>query len=154
MITTYFHRNPARTVDMLSDFYRDRFHKDFLSCAGVIFLNPDPPPMTGTSILDGRNIKFINVENVYNRLISYDGYDMHGLTGCFGDSPETDRLTIVFLFMKGYLLMDSTKKMITVYEEHIKNLEKENKSLKMQIKFLKEQLAYKTFGKPNLEEKN
>ena len=96
MITTYFHRNPARTVDMLSDFYRDRFHKDFLSCAGVIFLNPDPPPMTGTSILDGCNIKFINVENVYNRLISYDGYDMHGLTGCFGDSPETDRLTIVF----------------------------------------------------------
>ena len=50
--------------------------------------------------------------------------------------------------------MDSTKKMITVYEEHIKNLEKENKSLKMQVKFLKEQLAYKTFGKPNLEEKN
>ena len=38
--------------------------------------------------------------------------------------------------------------MITVYEEHIKTLEKENKSLKAQIVFLKEQLAYKTFGKP------
>ena len=32
------------------------------------------------------------------------------------------------------------------YEEQIKNLEKENKSLKMQ-------LAYKTFGKPNINEK-
>ena len=39
------------------------------------------------------------------------------------------------------------------YEEQIKNLKKENKSLKMQVDFLKEQLAYKTFGKPNINEK-
>ena len=44
--------------------------------------------------------------------------------------------------------------MITVYEEHIKTLEKENKSLKAQVQFLKEQLAYKTFGKPTHEESN
>ena len=32
-------------------------------------------------------------------------------------------------------------------------LEKENKQLKLQVEFLKEQLAYKTFGKPlDLEE--
>ena len=43
--------------------------------------------------------------------------------------------------------------MIHVYEEHIDALEKENKQLKAQVDFLKEQLAYKTFGKPsNLEE--
>ena len=42
--------------------------------------------------------------------------------------------------------------MITVYEEHIKTLEKENKSLKAQVDFLKEQLAYKTFGKPTHED--
>jgi len=42
--------------------------------------------------------------------------------------------------------------MITVYEEHIKTLEKENRSLKLQVEFLKEQLAYKTFGKPTHEE--
>ena len=43
--------------------------------------------------------------------------------------------------------------MITVYEKHIEELEKENKSLKLQIDFLKEQLSYKTFGKPlDLEE--
>ena len=43
--------------------------------------------------------------------------------------------------------------MIHVYEEHIDVLEKENKSLKSQVDFLKEQLTYKTFGKPlDLEE--
>ena len=42
--------------------------------------------------------------------------------------------------------------MITVYEEHIKTLEKENKSLNAQVLFLKEQLAYKTFGKPTHED--
>ena len=42
---------------------------------------------------------------------------------------------------------------IHVYEEHINALEKENKSLKLQVDFLKQQLEYKTFGKPsNLEE--
>ena len=39
------------------------------------------------------------------------------------------------------------------YKEQIKNLERENKSLNMQVDFLKEQLAYKTFGKPNINEK-
>ena len=50
--------------------------------------------------------------------------------------------------------MKETENMITVCEEHIKTLEKENRSLKMQVDFLKEQLAYKTFGKPNLNEKS
>ena len=51
------------------------------------------------------------------------------------------------------LKLEQSKNMITVYEEHIKSLEEENRSLKMQVDFLKEQLAYKTFGKPNKEEK-
>ena len=38
-------------------------------------------------------------------------------------------------------------------ELKINALEKENKQLKAQVDFLKEQLAYKTFGKPlDLEE--
>ena len=44
--------------------------------------------------------------------------------------------------------------MITVYEKHIDNLEKENKSLKLQVEFLKQQLKYKTFGKPSYEEES
>ena len=48
---------------------------------------------------------------------------------------------------------EQLENMIHVYEEHINALEKENKSLKLQIDFLKQQLEYKTFGKPkNMEE--
>ena len=48
---------------------------------------------------------------------------------------------------------EQLENMIQVYEEQINALEKENKSLKLQVDFLKEQLAYKTFGKPlDLEE--
>ena len=49
---------------------------------------------------------------------------------------------------------EQLENMIHVYEEHINALDKENKSLKLQVDFLKQQLEYKTFGKPNnLEEK-
>ena len=44
--------------------------------------------------------------------------------------------------------LEKLEDMITVYEEHIKTLEEENKSLKAQVVFLKEQLKYRTFGKP------
>ena len=48
---------------------------------------------------------------------------------------------------------EQLENMIHVYEEHINALEKENKSLKLQVDFLKPQLEYKTFGKPkNMEE--
>ena len=46
------------------------------------------------------------------------------------------------------------ERMITVYEKHIEHLEKENKSLKLQVEFLKQQLKYKTFGKPSYEEES
>ena len=48
---------------------------------------------------------------------------------------------------------EQLENMIHIYEEHINALEKENKSLKLQVDFLKQQLEYKTFGKPlDLEE--
>ena len=47
---------------------------------------------------------------------------------------------------------EQLENMITVYEKHIDDLEKENKSLKLQVEFLKQQLKYKTFGKPSYEE--
>ena len=51
------------------------------------------------------------------------------------------------------LKIDKLESMVHVYEEHINALEEENKSLKLQVDFLKEQLSYKTFGKPlDLEE--
>ena len=48
-------------------------------------------------------------------------------------------------------MTDKEMTMIHVYEEHINVLEKENKSLKLQVEFLKQQLEYKTFGKPTHE---
>ena len=48
---------------------------------------------------------------------------------------------------------EQLENILHVYEEHINALEKENKSLKLQVDFLKQQLEYKTFGKPlDLEE--
>ena len=49
---------------------------------------------------------------------------------------------------------EQLENMITVYEKHIDDLEKENKSLKLQVEFLKQQLKYKTFGKPSYEEES
>mgnify|MGYP006060279003 CR=1 FL=1 len=45
-------------------------------------------------------------------------------------------------------MTDKEKTMITVYEAEIEVLQTENSQLKAQVAFLKEQLAYKTFGKP------
>ena len=39
---------------------------------------------------------------------------------------------------------EQLENMIHIYEEHINALEKENKSLKLQVDFLKQQLEYKT----------
>ena len=46
------------------------------------------------------------------------------------------------------------KNMVTVYEKHIEELEEENQKLNAQVNFLKEQLQYKTFGKPSYEEES
>ena len=37
---------------------------------------------------------------------------------------------------------------VIIYQEHCEWLEKENDQLKQQVLFLKEQLEYKTMGKP------
>ena len=48
--------------------------------------------------------------------------------------------------------MTDKETMIHVYEAEIEVLQNENSQLKAQIAFLKEQLAYKTFGKPTHED--
>ena len=71
------------------------------------------------------------------------------------DNKENLKFIIYYNSMDYELELKNEKleSMIHVYEEHIDVLEKENKSLKLQVDFLKEQLAYKTFGKPlDLEE--
>ena len=46
--------------------------------------------------------------------------------------------------------LEKCEDMITVYEKHIEELEKENKELKVQVDFLKEQLYYKSYGLPKV----
>ena len=71
------------------------------------------------------------------------------------DNKENLKFIIYYNSMDYELELKNEKleSMVHVYEEHIDVLEKENKSLKLQVEFLKQQLSYKTFGKPlDLEE--
>ena len=58
----------------------------------------------------------------------------------------------MFTILKTVQQMTDRETMIHVYEEEIQVLQNENSQLKAQIAFLKEQLAYKTFGKPTHED--
>ena len=58
----------------------------------------------------------------------------------------------MFIIPKIVQQMTDKKTMIHVYEAEIEVLQNENNQLKAQVAFLKEQLAYKTFGKPSHED--
>jgi len=55
----------------------------------------------------------------------------------------------MYINLKTVQQMTDNETMITVYQAEIEVLQKENNQLKAQVAFLKEQLAYKTFGKPS-----
>ena len=58
----------------------------------------------------------------------------------------------MFTILKTVQQMTDKKTMIHVYEAEIEVLQNENNQLKAQVEFLKEQLHYKTFGKPTHDE--
>jgi len=58
----------------------------------------------------------------------------------------------MFTILKTVQQMTDKENMIHVYEAEIEVLQSENNQLKAQVAFLKEQLAYKTFGKPSHED--
>ena len=58
----------------------------------------------------------------------------------------------MFTILKIVQQMTDKETMIHVYEEEIQGLQNENNQLKAQVEFLKEQLHYKTFGKPTHDE--
>ena len=92
-IRTYFHLTYERTKDTLSDFHVDKYHFDLPEYAGLIYLTPNPPKESGTTINSSTRI---TVENVYNRLVSYPGKLYHAPTDLFGDSKDNGRMTITF----------------------------------------------------------
>lgn len=99
-ITSNFHVTLLKTKETLEDFEDAKYHCDDAEYAGVLYMYPDPPKGTGTSILDGKNNKIIQVENVYNRLICYPGMATHAPTNLFGDIIENGRMTFTFFISK------------------------------------------------------
>ena len=96
MISTYFHQAPAYIINSRVNFNMMKYHADYLSCAGVIYLTPNAPEDGGTSILDFDKNKIINIENKYNRLVAYDGFNTHAPSNVFGNDLNTNRLTLTF----------------------------------------------------------
>ncbi len=47
---------------------------------------------------------------------------------------------------------ENLESMLTIYQDHIEELEEENTQLKQQVLFLEQQLEYKTLGLPVEEE--
>jgi hypothetical protein len=95
-ISTYFHISYEDTKKQLFDFEVNKYHKDFEKYAGVVYLTPDPITEMGTSILDGYNNQIVNVENVYNRLVSYPAHFPHAPSNLFGNTKENGRMTLTF----------------------------------------------------------
>ena len=50
------------------------------------------------------------------------------------------------------LKVNQLEHMLTVYQDHIEELEAEAKAYQEEILFLKKQLEYKTLGKPNYDD--
>lgn len=101
-ITSHFHISLSKTKETLKNFEDKKYHFDQTEYAGVLYLYPNPPKGTGTSILDGENNKIIQVENVYNRLVCYPGTLIHAPTNLFGDTMKDGRMTFTFFISKGW----------------------------------------------------
>lgn len=99
------------------------YHHDLQQYAGVLYLTPDAPVASGTSLFRAKKTKEMNgfdavygdtyptghldpsvfdcvdtVGNVYNRLILFDSRIIHAATSYFGNSKENGRLFQLFFF--------------------------------------------------------
>lgn len=99
------------------------YHHDSQQYAGVLYLTPDAPVGSGTSLFRAKKTKLMNgfgavyadtyptghldpsvfdcvdnVGNVYNRLILFDSRNIHAASSYFGNSKENGRLFQLFFF--------------------------------------------------------
>ena len=99
------------------------YHHDSQLYAGVLYLTPDAPPQTGTSLyrskytkkmkvpstehdmvfkngfLDETEFELVDViGNVYNRLILFDSHMIHAASKYFGTTKENSRFFQLFFF--------------------------------------------------------
>lgn len=98
-IDSYFHYSTSETKKTCQPSFEEyKYHVDDAEYAGIIYLNPDPPPNTGTTFLNKYHDQ-IFIDNVYNRLVCYQANILHGPTDLFGYDMKTGRLTFTF-FLK------------------------------------------------------
>jgi len=79
--------------------YSDTFsHKDsdYFDWAGVVYLNPNPKPNSGTTFYSEPGKVVLNTDNEYNTCIFYPCDILHGPTSPFGETIENGRMTMTF----------------------------------------------------------
>lgn len=93
-IDLFFHYSLENTKKTcFPSFEKFKYHKDGECISGVVYLHPDPPKNTGTTIFSHEKI---DVENHFNRLVCYHGNMLHGPSDLFGKDIYTGRLTLTF----------------------------------------------------------
>ena len=90
----YFHISIDDTKNSLPNFHVNKFHTDDSKFAGVVYLNPNAPNKTGTTIIVNEHSN--DVDNKFNRLVAYPSCYTHAPTDLFGDTLKTGRLTLSF----------------------------------------------------------
>ena len=106
ILSSYFHLTLSSTKDTFrqgrrrtfANFYNSRWHSDdyCYRYAGIVYLTPNPPKNTGTTILIGD--KPYEVENYFNRMVAYPAEFIHAPTDLFGDDMDNGRLTFTFFW--------------------------------------------------------
>jgi hypothetical protein len=81
-------------LKLKNNFEKNRLHKDLTDWAGVIYLHPNPPKNSGTTLHRDNGEMISRVDNVYNRFVFYRGDILHGVEDTFGDNIKNGRLTI------------------------------------------------------------
>jgi hypothetical protein len=103
--TLYFHQL------MESDVYQESWkHIDpKLVYAGVVYLNKNPKPNSGTFIIKDDKTR-VDVENKFNRLVLYRSDYFHSSMGGFGQTLDDSRLTLTLFFKQIYFSLTHPEK--------------------------------------------
>tara|TARA_B100001250_G_C19636474_1_gene716213 strand:- start:66 stop:575 length:510 start_codon:yes stop_codon:yes gene_type:complete len=79
------------------DFNTFKWHTDPARYPSIIYLTPNPPPHSGTTLRDEKRGMEMSFENVYNRFITYSGGITHAPADLFGLDINSSRLIITSL---------------------------------------------------------
>ena len=101
--------------------------------AGIVYLYPNPPENSGTTIIDPNTNEKIYIDNVYNRLICYPSNVLHGPTDLFGYDLESGRLTLTF-----FLYLREDYELIEIKKQNLDH--PRNPNIKRNIKSVEESI--------------